>query len=171
MGRDDRDAGTHMRATMFRAVLDDLGSLRGLRVLEVGCWPGSNLQLALDRGATVWGVDPSARLLQQARRRVPDADLRLGTFEELPFDSGTFDVVCSFGGLEETADPAKVARELARVCRPGGVVAISTDGTGAMEACRPFADLRVLTERAGLWTRRWEAVVISVKRDQPERSY
>ena len=85
----------------INALLDELGSgdggLAGKHLLEVGCSDGWNLLTAVDRGALAWGVDTSAALLWLGRDRLPDADFRLGSPAELPFDSGSFDVVCRFG--------------------------------------------------------------------------
>lgn len=102
----------------YDAVLDAVGVLSGRRLLDAGCGSGRALARATERGATVWGVDPSAALLAEARRRLPNADLRIGELDDLPFDTGTFDVAVGFG-------PGVVIGELIRVCRPGGVVGVT----------------------------------------------
>jgi len=114
-------------------VLDLLGPLHGRRLLEVGCRAGTNLLGALIRGAIVWGVDPAAPLLIEARRRLPGADLRVGRVDELPFDSGSFDVVCSFDPIAGALAAADAIGEMARVCREGGLVVVTL-------ACAPTAN-------------------------------
>jgi trans-aconitate methyltransferase len=68
-----------------------MGITRGTRLLDVGCGAGLALQLAAKRGATVAGFDASAGLLEVARERVPEADLRQGDVETLPCPDGGFE--------------------------------------------------------------------------------
>jgi ubiquinone/menaquinone biosynthesis C-methylase UbiE len=66
--------------------------LAGKRVLDVGCGTGANLAvLAQHFGCTPAGVDSSEGMLAEARRKLPDADLRRGVAEQLPFDDASFD--------------------------------------------------------------------------------
>jgi 2-polyprenyl-3-methyl-5-hydroxy-6-metoxy-1,4-benzoquinol methylase len=53
-------------------------------VLDIGCGAGTFLRLAADRGARVYGLDAAEALIEVARRRVPEADLRVGEMESLP---------------------------------------------------------------------------------------
>lgn len=104
-------------------VLAGLASLAGVRLLAVGCGRGELLARAVAAGAQVWGVDESARDLAVAGALVPGADLRLGRADDLPFDTGMFDVVGSFGALGSTVLAAAIV-EMTRVCRPGGAVVV-----------------------------------------------
>jgi ubiquinone/menaquinone biosynthesis C-methylase UbiE len=97
--------------------------LTGVRLLAVGCGRGELLARAVAAGADLWGVDDSIGELNAAGALVPAADLRLGRADDLPFDTGMFDVVCSFGALAGTALVAAI-REMTRVCRPGGAVVV-----------------------------------------------
>jgi SAM-dependent methyltransferase len=102
---------------LHQALLAALGPLDGQRLLDVGCGVGLFLRAAEDRGALVAGTDTAVERLEIARWALPDADLRvMCPHDALPFDSGTFDVVVSRGGA--------VVTELARVARPGGLVAV-----------------------------------------------
>ena len=110
---------------LHRAVLTALGPVAGARLLDVGCGVGLMLRSAESRGALVSGVDTAVELLEIARWALPDADLRVGDVDALPFDNGTFDVVTActavpHGGVDRTA----VLAELVRVVRPGGRVAV-----------------------------------------------
>jgi SAM-dependent methyltransferase len=130
---------------LYEATLAALGPLAGAGLLDAGCGTGLALALAADRGATVTGLDASAPMLAVARRRLPGADLRVGDIERLPYDDATFDVVCAFNSLQYALDPADAAAELARVCRPGGRVAIGVWGDpDRCETEALFARLRSL---------------------------
>lgn len=138
------------------AVLDRIGPLDGRRLLEVGCGDGWHLVGAADRGAEVWGVDPSAALLWLARAQLAGADLRLGSADELPFDTGSFDVVCRFDCSDDDAEAAQSLAEMVRVCRRGGVVAITVVGFDAVDAYRQAAAIRRHALALGLDPRRFD---------------
>ncbi|MFL6126259.1 class I SAM-dependent methyltransferase [Actinophytocola sp.] len=107
---------------MHQAMLAALGRVDGKRLLDVGCGVGLLLRAAERRGALVAGTDAAVARLEIARWALPDADLRLaGPSEALPFDSGTFDVVTARATSEGV-----VLTELARVVRPGGLVAVGS---------------------------------------------
>ncbi len=130
---------------LYAATLDAVGPLDGRALLDAGCGSGQALADAAARGATVSGVDACEPFLDVARRRTPTADLRPGDIEALPFDSGTFDVVTAFNAIQYAVDPAAAVAELARVCRPGGQVAIGVWGDPARcETDSLFARLRTL---------------------------
>lgn len=134
-----------LMAPLYRAALDALAPLTGRRLLDVGCGAGLALQLAASRGAQVSGLDATAALLAVAGTRVPAADLREGDLEALPYDDGSFDVVCAFNSIQYADDPAGAVAEIARVCRPGGTVVVGMWGDPARcETDALFARLRSL---------------------------
>lgn len=100
----------------------------GQRVLEVGCGTGVFLRAAADRGAEVVGLDASEALLELARARVPEADLRLGDMQFLPFEDDVFDVVAGFNSFFFAADLVAALREAGRVAKPGPPVVIQVWG-------------------------------------------
>jgi SAM-dependent methyltransferase len=75
------------------ALLVSEGDLRGRRVLDVGCGTGRLAAALAEReSCKVWGVDPSAEMLEVARARVPEGvGLKQGAAEELPFKNGWFE--------------------------------------------------------------------------------
>lgn len=112
----------------YEAVFDAVRLSEGSRLLDLGCGAGLAMVMAAERGASVTGIDAAEGLLSVARRRLPDADLRQGELEELPYADASFDVVTSFNAVQFAADPVAALREARRVAVPGGKVAIVTWG-------------------------------------------
>ena len=110
----------------YVALHQHLGVGSGDRLLDVACGSGLAVELAAARGASCAGIDASPRLLDVARDRSPEADLRVGDMHALPWDDATFDVVTSFRGIWGTT-PDAVA-EVHRVLAPGGRVGITVWG-------------------------------------------
>jgi len=111
---------------VFEVVVRE-ADLRGGRVLDVGCGTGKFARVLAERGlARVWGVDPSAEMLAEARERVPSSvGLKLGDAERLPFKDGAFDAAVLWTVVHLIERPLGFA-ELRRVLTPGGRIAIVT---------------------------------------------
>ena len=97
-------------------------------VLEVGVGTGINLSL-YPRSCTITGVDLSSKMLEKAQKRINGKGLthcRVMEMnaEQLAFPDNSFDVVYAPYVISVVPDPVKVAREMYRVCRPGGRVVI-----------------------------------------------
>ncbi|MFP4537666.1 MAG: class I SAM-dependent methyltransferase [Dichotomicrobium sp.] len=105
-------------------VLDLIGPPDGRRILDVGCGDGVLATMLARRGAQVFGVDASPRMIAAARRRgrVEGAKARFAVAraERLPFASECFDSVVAVTVLCFIADPAAALAEMARVLKPGG---------------------------------------------------
>jgi SAM-dependent methyltransferase len=115
----------------------------GGRVLDVGCGPGALTRRLVDAVGVdaVCAVDPSSPFVAAVRERFPGVDVRQGTAEELPFDDDTFDAAAAQLVVNFMADPVAGLREMARVTRPGGVVAASVwDHAGGRGPLSPFWD-------------------------------
>jgi ubiquinone/menaquinone biosynthesis C-methylase UbiE len=98
-------------------------------VLDVGCGTGFLLTAAAQMAGQVVGVDLTAAMLAEARQRVEalglhNVSLREAQAEALPFCDDRFDVVLCRLTLHHCEDPDRVLREIYRVCRPGGRVAV-----------------------------------------------
>jgi SAM-dependent methyltransferase len=76
----------------------------------------------------VYGLDASQALLELARARVPEADLRLGDLESLPYDDDVFDVVAGFNSFLFALDLVGALREAGRVAKTGSPVVIQVWG-------------------------------------------
>jgi ubiquinone/menaquinone biosynthesis C-methylase UbiE len=99
------------------------------RVLDVAAGNGNATLAAARRFADVVSTDYVAALLEGGRRRA-EADRLPVTFQEadaeaLPFADASFDVVLSTFGVMFTPNQDKAARELQRVCRPGGKIGLA----------------------------------------------
>jgi len=93
----------------------------GSRVLDVGCGDGLAVEHLVRRHAMrATGVDLSAALIQEGRRRRPGLDLRVGRAERLPFADGEFDAVLAECSLSVCADRSRAMAECARVVRDRG---------------------------------------------------
>ena len=100
----------------------------GQRALDVGCGTGA-LTIALADvlgGRSVAAIDPSERFAAACRERVPGADVRVGTGEELPWADDEFDVVLAQLVVDGMNDARRGAAEMRRVARPGGVISACT---------------------------------------------
>jgi ubiquinone/menaquinone biosynthesis C-methylase UbiE len=101
----------------------------GMRVLDVACGTGNLAIPAARKGAQVNGIDIAPNLLEQARQRAAEEGLKAtfqeGDAEQLPFPDGQYDLVMTMFGAMFAPRPELVASELARVCRPGGAIAMA----------------------------------------------
>ncbi len=102
----------------------------GKRVLDLATGTGWTSRLVARRGATVVGADIATDLVASARERAREEglsiDYRVGDAEALPFDDGEFDAVISTCGVMFASRPEAAAKELARVTRKGGRIALTT---------------------------------------------
>jgi SAM-dependent methyltransferase len=106
-----------------------LGITPGTRLLDVGCGAGQLALIAARAGAVVTGCDIATNWLEKAKLRAAAEGLNI-TFEEgdaeaLPYEDAQFDAVTSMFGAMFAPRPELVAAELARVCRPGGTIAMA----------------------------------------------
>ena len=97
-------------------------------VLDIGCGVGAFLRLITERYAWAYGLDASDALLEVARARLPEADLRVGEMEALPYDDDTFDLVTGFNSFFFANDIVAAVREAGRVAKPGAAVVIQVWG-------------------------------------------
>jgi SAM-dependent methyltransferase len=107
-----------------------LGDVSGRRVLEVGCGSAPCSRWLAGQGAHPVALDLSGAMLRHAASinaaTGVDVPLVQAGAEHLPFADGAFDVACSaFGAVPFVAEPERVMREVARVLRPGGRLAVS----------------------------------------------
>ncbi|MCA8954712.1 MAG: class I SAM-dependent methyltransferase [Planctomycetes bacterium] len=92
----------------------------GERLLDVACGLGLLLKAATLRDIQPTGIDISAAAIEIAQRFVPQADLRVGNVEQLPFADGAFDMLTCIGALERFLDRERALQEMHRVLTPTG---------------------------------------------------
>jgi SAM-dependent methyltransferase len=124
---DDRQIPT------YEGALRHLGLEPGQRVLDIGCGVGAFLRLVADHDAVPYGIDASEALIELARTRLPEADLRVGEMEHLPYDDDSFDLVTGFNSFFFANDMVAALHEAARVAKPGAQVVVQV--WGAHERC------------------------------------
>jgi ubiquinone/menaquinone biosynthesis C-methylase UbiE len=132
---------------LHRAVIERLDPQPGQRLLDLATGTGAVAELAAATGAEVVGVDIAPALIEQAKERATtsglDIDYRVGDAEALDLEDASFDLVSSTCGVMFAPDHPAVARELARVAKPDGRIALvcwTTDsGLAQMfQVMRPF---------------------------------
>ena len=118
------DRWYHDPENRFVADLEDqlllrlLQPVRGERVLDIGCGTGRHLQMFLDMGLDVTGVDASSHMLNMAKKRLGHrAGLHLGSAEDLPFEDNHFNISTLITTLEFVEDTHKAVAEACRVTK------------------------------------------------------
>jgi len=102
------------------------GAQAGHRALDVGCGPGAlTTQLVERLGAeAVSAIDPSPSFVAAIRARFPEVDVQSGVAEHLPFPDDCFDLALAQLVVHFMTDAVSGLLEMARVTRPGGLVAV-----------------------------------------------
>jgi len=102
-----------------------LGARAGQRALDVGCGPGALTAelVGLLGPSAVAAIDPSEPFVEAVRARFAGVDVRRAGAEQLPFDNDHFDLTVAQLVVHFMTDPVAGLVEMARVTRPGGVVA------------------------------------------------
>ena len=109
-------------------LVEKLGPMKGLKVLDLGCGDGTTAIPAARAGADVLGVDIAANLVEAGNERAKAEGLSNCTFREgdatdlRALKDAGFDLLVSIFGAMFAPKPVDVAREMARVTRPGGKI-------------------------------------------------
>lgn len=104
---------------LARYLFDRYGLQRGQKLLDVGCGRGEFLRGFISAGVKGYGVDRS----RAASRYCPEAELRTSDLEKegIPYEDNCFDVIYSKSVIEHFHEPEKLAQEIFRVLKPGGL--------------------------------------------------
>jgi SAM-dependent methyltransferase len=124
-----------------------LAPQQGERWLDIACGTGAVALRAAKAGAKVTGSDLAPALVERARELAAAeglaVDFEVGDCEQLPYGNADFDVVSSSFGVMFAPDHERSAKELGRVCTPGGRLGLITwrpdGGVGRMfKTLQPF---------------------------------
>jgi ubiquinone/menaquinone biosynthesis C-methylase UbiE len=125
-----RDEGTlkndhyqHFYTEFFGLTKEDY---RGKSVLDIGCGPRGSLEWA-DMASRRVGLDPLADEYLKLGADKHAMEYVASGSEHMPFETGAFDIVCSFNSLDHVADLDQVIREIIRVVKPNGLFLLITD--------------------------------------------
>jgi SAM-dependent methyltransferase len=120
----------------------------GQRVLDVACGTGVLARESLSRvgpSGSVTGLDLNEGMLDVAKRKAAEIEWRHGAAEALPFEDNSFDVVVTQFGLMFFENPWQAIREMFRVLRPGGRLAVAV--CGSIETFQGYPELAGLLRR------------------------
>jgi ubiquinone/menaquinone biosynthesis C-methylase UbiE len=121
-------------AQLVSTVSEKVQSTRG-RVLDVACGPGTYGRRIASPSHEVFGIDVSMGMLRQgaiytAKEGIPNVHFARARVEALPFENGLFDATLCCGSLHLFADTVIALREVARVMKPGAILAVFTFTAG-----------------------------------------
>ncbi len=109
------------------------------KYLEIGCAGGATLAAARERGFDTMGIELSPEMAEWGRKHL-HLDIRTGTLEQQRFSEDTFDVVYLGDVIEHLLRPKEVLREIRRVLKSNGIVALAYP----MELNHLVPNLRIL---------------------------
>lgn len=114
---------------MAEALCEAVDPHPGQRVLDVACGSGTAALVAERRYCDVTGLDYVPGLIERAKTRArasgQEIDFRVGDAQDMPFPDDSFDAVLSVYGVQFAPDQKQAARELLRVCKPGGKIGLA----------------------------------------------
>ncbi len=147
------DAFTYGRAKLDQLLDDVIKELPpGARILDIGCGTGEHLVHLKRLGFRIAGIEPAPFMLAEARRLLPDADLRSGVATELPFEDESFDLCLSVEVLRylHREDIEQSLREMRRVLAPGGKAFVTLVNAYALDGYRVFHRFKEARAKLGL---------------------
>lgn len=129
---------------------DFAGITKGQRVLDVGAGTGALSAELIGRGAELAAADPAPHFVSALRARLPAAEIEAAPAEALPWGEGTFDAALAQLVVMFMNDAPGGVREMRRVVRPGGIVAVCMWDRERMEM---LSALKRALETLGAWPR------------------
>lgn len=119
-------SSTDAAASPIDAIRSAVASLKGLRILDIGCGEGVLARQLAQAGAAVTGIDPLEGAIARARELVPQARFETAGAEALPFPDQAFDVAVMVNSLHHVpiAAMSQALRESTRVVKPEGRVIV-----------------------------------------------
>jgi len=90
------------------------------KLLDLGCGYGEDLKHFSEKGYNIYGIDISREMLKLSKDMCPQSKLYLGSFENLPYNNNSFDIVYSRYAIQHSGKVPKVLKEAHRVLKPRG---------------------------------------------------
>jgi SAM-dependent methyltransferase len=152
---DHFDAWKPLQATR-RVLYRTLRPRPGARILDAGCGTGidvATLAARVQPGGSVHGMDLSERMVTLARGRhgkTQGVTFSAGSVSDIPFPDGEFDATFAMRTVQYLDDALPAIREMARVTKPGGRVAVVEGGMSVMDLPMPDLASRILGEHWGV---------------------
>jgi ubiquinone/menaquinone biosynthesis C-methylase UbiE len=116
---------------LYKKIISKSNLAPGSHVLDIGCGSGLFLRMAGTKGAITTGIDVTPELLELARQRNSSATLLNQDMKALPFADKSFDIVTGFNSLQYAEDISMVLKEIKRVLKDDGRLAIGVWGNTA----------------------------------------
>ncbi|MEV0622207.1 methyltransferase domain-containing protein [Nonomuraea sp. NPDC050404] len=130
----------HLSSHTVGPLLATAGRLGAPRLLDVGCGTGVVTAAALALGAEVTAVDADPAMLALTARRHPYATIRHAALPHLPFEDAQFDVIAGNFVINHVPDAPAALRELHRLLRPAGTLALTWWKADEMAATSVFTE-------------------------------
>src|SRR3954468_14726922 len=112
------------RAPLFQAIVEATAAGPGKSLLDAGCGAGSVALAAHRAGAKAFGCDSSDAMVAVAKSKLPEGDFNVADLAALPYPTDSFDIVVACDSLLSAARAPQAVRELSRVCKADGKLAI-----------------------------------------------
>ncbi len=110
----------------YSLLLAQISVKSGATVLDVGCGTGTMLRKMADTyGASGYGIDMEENMINEARQKCPEMDIRVSSCGDTPFADLTFDAITACMAYHHFADKKGFAREAARILKPSGCLYIA----------------------------------------------
>jgi ubiquinone/menaquinone biosynthesis C-methylase UbiE len=92
----------------------------GKKILDMGCGAGFDLNFFGAQGLSLYGFDASEEMVKLSKMRNPNAEIKVGRFDEVPFESNYFDFVASKWAIQTADEIDPIYKEVLRVLKTGG---------------------------------------------------
>ena len=92
------------------------------KLLDIGCGDGIDMLHYQKLGAKVFGLDSSEEMVAIAKNKLPNSEIKLGTFENMPFEDNYFDIVLSKYAIHISPYVSQTFSEIHRILKPNGIM-------------------------------------------------
>jgi ubiquinone/menaquinone biosynthesis C-methylase UbiE len=113
---------------VYEAIYERFAKEGLTQILDSGCGSGDGCPVATKLGLKPTGIDPADDMVAMAQRRFPEVEFKQAGVEKLPFDAEAFDAISAVNSFHFSPQMPAGAREMFRVLRKGGLVAINSVG-------------------------------------------